>query len=88
MSGPAAAVIKQHLIDPETCIRCNTCETTCPSGAALLADADSYFFVCGLRSMEEGVVRALRDVAEEAGLRWETLDQALKRDGRLHLETY
>lgn len=24
---------KQHLIDPEVCIRCNTCEATCPVGA-------------------------------------------------------
>ena len=24
---------KQHLIDPEICIRCNTCEATCPVGA-------------------------------------------------------
>ena len=23
-------VIKQHLIDPEICIRCNTCEAICP----------------------------------------------------------
>ena len=56
--------------------------------AALLADADSHFFVCGLKSMEEGVMVALRDIAEEAGLRWETIGAALKRDGRLHLETY
>ena len=28
-----AIVIKQHLIDPEICIRCNTCEATCPVGA-------------------------------------------------------
>ena len=27
------SVIKQHLIDPEICIRCNTCETMCPLGA-------------------------------------------------------
>ena len=27
------AVINQHLIDPEICIRCNTCEATCPIGA-------------------------------------------------------
>lgn len=28
-----ATVINQHLIDPEICIRCNTCEATCPIGA-------------------------------------------------------
>jgi benzoyl-CoA 2,3-dioxygenase component A len=56
--------------------------------AALLADEDSYFYVCGLKSMEEGVLLALRDIAEQAGLRWETVGAALKRDGRLHLETY
>jgi benzoyl-CoA 2,3-dioxygenase component A len=38
--------------------------------------------------MEEGVVLALRDIAEKAGLSWETVGAALKREGRLHLETY
>ena len=38
--------------------------------------------------MEEGVLLALRDVAQQAGLAWETLAAALKREGRLHLETY
>ncbi|HLY00847.1 MAG TPA: 4Fe-4S binding protein, partial [Roseiarcus sp.] len=33
MEAPAAEVIRQHLIDPEICIRCNTCESTCPVGA-------------------------------------------------------
>src|SRR5450432_3744831 len=28
-----AVLIRQHLIDPEICIRCNTCEATCPVGA-------------------------------------------------------
>jgi benzoyl-CoA 2,3-epoxidase subunit A len=32
--GPVeATLIKQHLIDPEVCIRCNTCEETCPVDA-------------------------------------------------------
>jgi len=31
---------KQHLIDPEICIRCNTCETTCPVGAVTHNDAN------------------------------------------------
>jgi len=30
---PAIEVLRQHLIDPEICIRCNTCEETCPVGA-------------------------------------------------------
>ena len=56
--------------------------------AALLADENSYFYVCGLKAMEEGVVLALRDIAVDAGMKWETVGAALKRDGRLHLETY
>jgi len=28
-----AELIRQHLIDPEVCIRCNTCEETCPIDA-------------------------------------------------------
>jgi benzoyl-CoA 2,3-dioxygenase component A len=56
--------------------------------AALLRDDNTCIYVCGLKSMEEGVVLALREVAKEAGLSWETLGAALKREGRLHLETY
>ncbi len=54
----------------------------------LLADPNAYFYVCGLKAMEEGVVLALRDVAQQAGLGWDTVGAALKREGRLHLETY
>ena len=56
--------------------------------AVLLADPNTFIYVCGLKSMEEGVVLALRDVAQQAGLAWETIGTALKREGRLHLETY
>jgi len=56
--------------------------------ARLLADPNACFYVCGLKSMEEGVVLALHDIAEQAGLNWETVGGALKREGRLHLETY
>ncbi len=54
----------------------------------LLKDANTCIYVCGLKSMEEGVVLALRDVAQQAGLDWDTLGAALKKEGRLHLETY
>ncbi len=46
MSGTQLAAMdetvrKQHLIDPETCIRCNTCESRCPTGA-ITHNADNY----------------------------------------------
>ena len=43
MSGSAssAGVLRQHLIDPEICIRCNTCEETCPSHA-ITHDSRNY----------------------------------------------
>ena len=56
--------------------------------ARLLADPNSHFYVCGLKSMEEGVLLALRDIASQAGLNWDEIGAMLKRDGRLHLETY
>jgi benzoyl-CoA 2,3-dioxygenase component A len=34
-------VIRQHLIDPEICIRCNTCEETCPVDA-ITHDSRNY----------------------------------------------
>ena len=34
-------LIQQHLIDPEICIRCNTCEATCPVGA-ITHDSRNY----------------------------------------------
>ena len=56
--------------------------------AILLADPNTYYYVCGLKSMEDGVVLALRDVAQQAGLPWDSVGAALKSEGRLHLETY
>jgi benzoyl-CoA 2,3-epoxidase subunit A len=56
--------------------------------APMIGDPNTYFYVCGLKAMEEGVVLALRDVALQHGLDWEATSLALRRDGRLHLETY
>ena len=55
---------------------------------ALLQDPQAYFYVCGLKAMEEGVVLALRDIAQSAGLDWEALGTSLRQQARLHLETY
>ena len=37
----AVDVLRQHLIDPEICIRCNTCEETCPIDA-ITHDSRNY----------------------------------------------
>jgi benzoyl-CoA 2,3-dioxygenase component A len=54
----------------------------------LLADSNAYFYVCGLKSMEEGVVLAMSEVAKKAGLDWDAIGAQMKHQGRLHLETY
>ncbi|MGB3288043.1 MAG: benzoyl-CoA 2,3-epoxidase subunit BoxA [Burkholderiaceae bacterium] len=42
MNAPLPSrVVDQHLIDPEICIRCNTCEETCPIDA-ITHDANNY----------------------------------------------
>jgi benzoyl-CoA 2,3-epoxidase subunit A len=40
-TATTTTLLKQHLIDPEICIRCNTCEATCPVGA-ITHDANNY----------------------------------------------
>jgi len=56
--------------------------------ARLIDDPDTYFYVCGLRAMEEGVVLALHDIAKQAGLNWDKVGASLKQQARLHMETY
>jgi len=41
MDGTIGHATKQHLIDPEICIRCNTCEATCPIDA-ITHDDNNY----------------------------------------------
>jgi len=38
--------------------------------------------------LEEGVVLALRDVAQQVGLSWDAMGAEPKRECRLHLATY
>ncbi|WP_343669441.1 benzoyl-CoA 2,3-epoxidase subunit BoxA [Paraburkholderia heleia] len=56
--------------------------------AQLLKDGNTHVYVCGLKGMEDGVLQALQEIAERHGMGWEALWERLKREGRLHLETY
>lgn len=56
--------------------------------AALLQDPKGYIYICGLKAMESGVEEALSDIARGAGLDWITVRDAMREDGRYHVETY
>ena len=46
-----ASSSRQHLIDPEICIRCNTCEATCPI-EAITHDSRNYVVDCDLQWLQ------------------------------------
>jgi len=49
---------------------------------------DTYFYVCGVKGMEAGVMDALREIAEGAGIDWAALHTRMLDEGRFHVETY
>lgn len=56
--------------------------------AEMLADAKTHIYICGLKGMEQGVELAFRNIAESTGLPWEATRDAMRDDGRYHVETY
>jgi benzoyl-CoA 2,3-dioxygenase component A len=53
MDAPVkTGTLRQHLIDPEICIRCNTCEATCPVGA--ITHDDRNYVVHVDKCVQEG----------------------------------
>ena len=53
-----------------------------------LADDRTHIYVCGLKGMEEGVEAALGEICGHAGLAWDDQRARMRREGRLHIETY
>ncbi|MEP3278890.1 MAG: benzoyl-CoA 2,3-epoxidase subunit BoxA [Stappiaceae bacterium] len=56
--------------------------------ADLLSDPKTHIYICGLRGMEEGVEKAFVNIAESIGHQWDALRDAMRQDGRYHVETY
>lgn len=56
--------------------------------AELLSDPQTHIYVCGLRGMEEGVEKALTNIAESIGQQWVALRDVMRSEGRYHIETY
>ncbi|WP_315754140.1 MULTISPECIES: benzoyl-CoA 2,3-epoxidase subunit BoxA [unclassified Bradyrhizobium] len=55
---------------------------------ALLCSTATHIYVCGLKGMEQGVDAALDDICRTANLRWRELRDAMRTEGRYHVETY
>jgi benzoyl-CoA 2,3-dioxygenase component A len=58
------------------------------SVASLLRSAVTHIYVCGLKGMEQGVDAALDDICRSSELRWHELRDAMRAEGRYHVETY
>jgi benzoyl-CoA 2,3-epoxidase subunit A len=56
--------------------------------AELLRDPKGHIYICGLKEMEQGVEEALSDIARGVGLTWVEIRDAMRQDGRYHVETY
>jgi benzoyl-CoA 2,3-dioxygenase component A len=88
-AAPSNKFARQHVIDPEICIRCNTCEATCPINA-ITHDSRNYvvdFNVCNgcgacVPPCPTGAIDNWRDVARDAPftlteqLSWDALPAA------------
>jgi benzoyl-CoA 2,3-dioxygenase component A len=56
--------------------------------ARLLADDDTYVYICGHKRMEHGVEEALTAICASHGMHWPSLHQDVREQGRYHVETY
>jgi benzoyl-CoA 2,3-dioxygenase component A len=54
----------------------------------ILRDPNGCIYICGLRDMEEGVEKALSDISKAAGIDWGETRDAMRNQGRYHVETY
>lgn len=56
--------------------------------AELLPDSQTHVYVCGLKGMEEGVESAFSEICSDLGRDWRKLRDAMRDEGRFHVETY
>lgn len=56
--------------------------------AEMLEDPNTHIYICGLKEMEDGVERAFTGISESIGQQWTSLRDAMRNEGRYHVETY
>jgi benzoyl-CoA 2,3-dioxygenase component A len=56
--------------------------------AEMLRDPNTHVYICGLRDMEDGINRAFTNIAGDTGSSWTEIRDAMREQGRYHVETY
>ncbi len=54
----------------------------------LVRDPECFVYLCGHKRMEQGVDEAFESLCADRGVVWRELRDAMKREGRYHVETY
>ena len=54
----------------------------------LLQSGKTHIYVCGLKGMEQGVDSALDDICRAVDMKWHDMRDAMRAEGRYHVETY
>lgn len=59
-----------------------------PELLALLQQPNTYFYICGLKGMETGILEAFQQTAAAQGTNWDALHGQLKQEHRWRVEVY
>lgn len=54
----------------------------------LLKKPETYFYMCGLRGMESGILEGFQEIAKRQGIDWTEFFGTLKAEKRWHVEVY
>ena len=93
LSKVPESLLKQHLVysrvdgQPKEYVQDRMMEEQ-DEVAEILSDPNTHIYICGLRGMEEGVEKALTNIAESLGQQWVALRDVMREEGRYHVETY
>lgn len=56
--------------------------------AKLLEDENTFMYLCGLKDMESGVNESMEQICSKHGVDWKEKSRQMRKQGRLHIETY
>lgn len=86
-------ILRKHLVfsrvdgQPKAYVQ-DKLRTEAEAVGQILRDPNGCIYICGLRAMEEGVEKALSEISQGIGMDWTAIRDAMREEGRYHVETY